>query len=105
MSVYMQSTLELKGGTLPQFSEALARLVPIVEAIGWKLRHAIVQTCGRLHTVVDVWELDDLNHYELGLGALMSHADFPAIEKVLIESVQKETVVFGRAASYVKPGA
>jgi len=105
MSVYMQSTLELKGGALPQFSEAMMRLLPIVEAVGWKLHHALVQTCGRLHTVVDLWEMDDLNHYERGLTALMGHAAFPAIEKVLIETVQKETVVFGHAAPYCRPGA
>lgn len=104
MSIYMQSTLELKTGSLTRFSETMTRVLPIMEGAGWKLRAAIVQYCGRLHTVIDVWELDDLNHYERGLGVLMAHEAFPAIEQALSETVQRETVVFGPAAPYFHRG-
>jgi len=75
--------------------------VPFLERQGWKLSGAFVQRSGRLGNVIDVWELEDFQHYDRALQALMADAAFPAFKKVLEETVISETVVFANRASYM----
>jgi hypothetical protein len=75
--------------------------VPFLEGEGWRLAGAFVQRSGRLGNVIDVWELDDFQHYDRALKAFAGQPSFLAFKQVLEETVISETVVFCDAASYM----
>ena len=103
MSVYLHVTLEIHAAGLPRFLDAMEKIaVPILEGEGWRLAGAFVQRSGRLGNVIDLWELEDFQHYDRALKTLGAHSSFPALKKVLEETVISETVVFADAASYMR---
>jgi len=104
MSVYLHVTLEIHAAGLPRFLDAMGKTaVPILEGEGWRLAGAFVQRSGRLGNVIDLWELDDFQHYDRALQVFSAHEAFPAFKKMLEETVISETVVFCNAASYMHP--
>ena len=102
MSVYLHVTLELHAAKQATFYQAMEEIVPIIEKAGWKLRGAFAQRTGRLHSVIDLWELDDYNHYDRALKTLMAHQRFPQLSGMLAEAIVSETVVFADKASYMR---
>lgn len=104
MSVYLHVTLEIHAAGLSRFLQEMGETaVPILEAEGWRLAGAFVQRSGRLGNVIDLWELDDFQHYDRGLKAFGAHPAFPAFKRMLEETVISETIVFADAASYMPP--
>ncbi len=101
MTMYMQSTLELRAGDRAAFHEAMKTLVGIVEAEGWLLVTAFEQITGRLHTAVDIWRLPDLDAYGRGLAALRASPSFPELAAALAAAIERETVVLGTRAAWV----
>lgn len=102
MTTYFQATIELRADRVELFCQNMQqRLLPIVESVGWKLIGAYMQSTGRLNTVIDIWELEDLNHYEHGLKTLTEHPDFPDIAAAIALAVERETLVFMNAAPYL----
>ncbi len=102
MSVYLHVTLEIHAAGLGKFLDAMEKTaVPFLEKQGWRLAGAFVQRSGRLGNVIDLWELDDFQHYDTALKALTADPAFPAFKQVLEETVISETVVFANAASYM----
>lgn len=99
--IYMQSTLELKADGVARFTETMKRIVAVVEGEGWHLVTAVMQISGRLHTAIDLWEMEDMNHYQRALGALRADRRFPEIAAVLASTIERETVVFGVRAGWV----
>jgi len=104
MSVYLHVTLEIHAAGLARFLKAMEdTAVPFLEKQGWRLAGAFVQRSGRLGNVIDLWELDDFQHYDTAIQALGADPSFPAFKKVLEETVISETIVFCNAASYMHP--
>ena len=101
MTVYMQSTLELRMVDTTRFEAAMRDLVAIVEAKGWRLVTAIQQISGRLHTAIDIWTLPSFDSFQEGIAALRSDSRFPDIAAALAEAIERETVVFGTEAAWV----
>ena len=103
MSVYLHVTLEVRAAGLGRFLEAMDKTaVPFLEREGWRLAGAFVQRSGRLNTVIDLWELEDFQHYDRALRNLMADACFPAFSAVLVDTVISETVVFADRAPYMR---
>lgn len=103
MSVYLHVTLEIHAAGLGRFLEAMEKTAtPFLEGQGWRLAGAFVQRTGRLGNVIDLWELDDFQHYDRALQAFMADASFPAFRDLLAETVISETVVFADRASYMR---
>jgi len=100
MSVFLQSTLEIRAAGFAQFCQTMDEIVGIVEEVGWRLDGAYVQRTGRLHTVIDLWELEDFNHFDRGIQAITGHARGEAIRAALADTVVSETVVFASKAPY-----
>ena len=100
MTLHMKSTLEVEANGFARFVALMSEMVPILEREGWKLESAFMHTSGRLNTVVDLWRLDDYNHYGRGLEVLMAHPEFPRFGQILGEVVRNETVVFLQALEY-----
>jgi len=104
MSLWMQSTLELRAGDRAHFHAAMADVVAAVEREGWLLVTAFEQITGRLHTAIDIWRLPDLDSYARGLAALRSHPRFPDISAALAAAIERETVVIGARAPWLPEG-
>lgn len=104
MAIYIQSTLELRPGDMTRFNAVMGDLVRIVEAEGWQLVTAVSQISGRLHTAIDLWLIDDMNHYLKGVGVLQAHPNFAEMSRVLAETIERETLVFGVRAPWVPEG-
>jgi hypothetical protein len=101
MSVFCQITIELKAAaSVPRFYDIMEKVITIAEAEGWKLHGAFTHSTGRLYTIIDIWELDDYNHYGRGAKAIFQHSQFPEISAVFAETVDRETVVFLDRAPY-----
>lgn len=104
MAVFLHVTLEVHAAGLGRFLNAMEKTaVPILEDEGWRLAGAFVQRTGRLGNVIDLWELDDFQHYDRALQNLQRHPAFPPFRQVLEETVISETIVFCDAASYMRP--
>ena len=104
MTMYMQSTLELRAGDRAAFVETMKTLVEIVEAQGWLLLTAFDQMTGRLHTAIDIWQIPDLEAYGRGLAALRGDPRFPDMATALAAAIERETVVLGTRAAWVPEG-
>jgi hypothetical protein len=102
MAVYFQATIELRAERVAKFYRTMETILPIVERAGWKLAGAYTQRTGRLHTVIDLWELEDLNHYDRGLKALGGEKNYAEIAAALAECIERETTVFLDRAPYMR---
>jgi hypothetical protein len=103
MSVYLHVTLEVHAAGLARFLEAMEKTaVPFLEGQGWRLAGAFIQRTGRLGNVIDLWELDDFQHFDRALQAFMAEESFAAFQAVLAETVISETIVFANKASYMR---
>jgi hypothetical protein len=100
MSIHLQATLEIEAAGFERFTAIMGETVPILEGVGWKLDAAYLHCTGRLNTVVDMWVLEDYNHYDRGMQALMGHPRFAAIRDGLAQTVRNETLVFLQQLSY-----
>lgn len=96
MSVYLHATIEAKASELGRLLATLGEMKRILAAAGWGMVGCFTHRTGRLNTVLDIWELDDMNHYERGLQVLAAHVRFPAIAEVLGAAVLRETLVFSQ---------
>jgi hypothetical protein len=72
----------------------------MLESWGWKLTGAFQQRTGRLNTVIDIWEVEDMNAFDSVLKRFASDPRFPALKAVLDETVERETIVFADRISY-----
>ncbi len=103
MSVHLHVTLEIHAAGLARFLDGMDKTaVPFLEKQGWRLAGAFVQRTGRLGNVIDLWELEDFQHYDRALQAFMGDPAFPAFQAMLAETVISETVVFADKASYMR---
>lgn len=104
MSVYLHVTLEIHAAQLARFLDGMRQTaVPFLEREGWRLAGAFVQRSGRLGNVIDLWELEDFQHYDRALSAFAADPAFPDFKAMLEAAVISETVVFASPASYM-PG-
>ncbi len=104
MSVYLIANIEVKASGFARFSEAMGRMLPILEKAGWKLAGAFAVRVGQLNTVIDVWELNDHNHMNIGMGAVAQDPGFPEIQAALGETIIRETLSFADKLTYPTPG-
>jgi NIPSNAP len=90
LAVYILASSTLKYGQAQRYAEAMARLVPIMQAQGWRLLASYQELIGDLHGVLSVWEVLDANAVGAGFAAAAGHADYPSIAAELAEAVIRE---------------
>jgi hypothetical protein len=88
--VYMQARIQLQYGMVARFNAAMARLVPLMEARGWKLVGSWNTVVGDLHEVLDIWEVRDLNHVGEAMSTVVTDAGFPEIGAELAATIRTE---------------
>ena len=95
MSVYMQATIRVTPGNLiPMLKMLKTELFPIMEAQGWRMAGCFTGISGPRNTIVDLWELEDLEHFRRGIRGFMAHPDFASIRDRLNVWVQEEVLSF-----------
>jgi hypothetical protein len=90
MPAYCVARIKLRYGKIPQFIEAMGRLVPIMEENGWKLLASYQTIIGDLHEAYDIWELPDANAVGAGLVAAAGDSRFPEIAPQLADAIETE---------------
>ncbi len=103
VSVYLIATIEVDPSGLERFKGAMAQMVRILESTGWRLANAFSVRIGQLGTVIDIWELPDAAHLDIGLGAVARSPLFPEIQAVLRETIRKETLILADSLVYPTP--
>ncbi len=86
--VYLQASIKLRAGKLPDFISLLNTLTPVVGKHGWKLLGSYASVIGRLNTVVDFWELPDAT----ALQAALSDPEMAKYAPQISEIVEDETL-------------
>ena len=76
--------------SLPRYSDSWP---PLLETHGgWKLHGSYFNVIGRLHTVVDVWELPDANAVQTTLEKASQDPEFQKWAPAIEECVEDETL-------------
>lgn len=94
--IYMKAEIEIRPGYVPAMLELLTdRIFPIMGGPGgWHMLGCFTQRTGRLNTIVDIWGLDDMGHFDRAYDIFRSHADYPEIRVLLDTYVEQETLTF-----------
>ena len=103
LSVFLIATIEVKASLFGPFTEAMGTLQAVVESAGWKLTSAHVLRTGQLNTLINIWELNDLNHMTAGFAAVATDPRAAGIQGVLADAVIRETLTFADAISFPRP--
>lgn len=85
--VYLQASIKLHAGKLDEFVKLLNDLTPVVGKHGWKLVGSYAALVGRLHTVVDLWELPNENAIAAAMGDAELHKQGPRIAEIIEDEV------------------
>ncbi len=94
--IHLQSTIWVRPGKMAAMLDIIRdRLVPILQdGAGWRLIGCFEQRIGRLNTLIDLWELEDYNHFTRAFAAYREDPDYPSIRILIDECVEQETLVF-----------
>jgi hypothetical protein len=98
--LYLHVTLKVRMDGYQRFCDAMANQVPIIESYGWKLVGAWVTTVGRLHTVIDIWEIPDANAYDEVMRKVAARPDYQQFWDLLAETLEEEVVTMVRKVPY-----
>ncbi|MDE2620783.1 MAG: NIPSNAP family protein [Sphingomonadales bacterium] len=96
MAVYLHAEIHVRPGHLADMLNLLEHtIVPQMEGEGWKLLGCHTGISGPRNTIIDLWELDDLEHFRRAhaaiLGKLPPDNDLRAKLDAWVES---ETLTF-----------
>lgn len=95
MSVHLHAVIRANPGKIGPLLELLTQeLIPIMEAQGWKLIGCYTGKTGPINTIIDLWELEDMEHFRRAYDGFMAHPSFPSIRQRLDAYVAEETLTF-----------
>lgn len=96
MPVYLHAEIHVRPGHLDDMLNLLETTIkPMMEGEGWKMLACYTGISGPRNTIIDIWELDDLDHFrrahEAQLAKLTPENDIRAKLSAWVES---ETLTF-----------
>ncbi len=95
MSVHLHAVIRTRPGKLmPMLALLKEELIPIMESGGWKLIGCYTGKTGPINTIIDLWELDDMEHFQRAYAVFTGHENFPSIRERLDQYVIEETLTF-----------
>ncbi|MCG2840541.1 NIPSNAP family protein [Sandaracinobacter sp. RS1-74] len=95
MPVYLEARIRAVPGKLRPLVELLSgELIPLMQGQGWKLQGLFVGKTGPINTIINLWELEDMEHFRRAYGGFVGHPDFPSIRARLDSHVQEEVLTF-----------
>jgi NIPSNAP len=103
LSRYLIATLEIKPAAMGRWLETMGVMQEILTGVGWRLVGAYNLRSGLAGTVIDIWEMSDLEQLDVGFAALAQDPRWPQIQAGLSESIIRETVQFADSLSFPAP--
>ncbi len=95
MSAYLHAEIHAVPGKLqPLLAMLKDELFPVMEAQGWKLIGCFTGLSGPRNTILDLWELRDMEHFREAYQGLVSHPNFQSLRERLDAYVESETLTF-----------
>lgn len=95
MPVYLLANLRIVPGKMqPMLALLKDGLVPALERQGWKLAGCFTTLSGARNTIVDLWELDDLDHFQRGYQGFIDDPQFASIKAGIDAYVAEEVLTF-----------
>jgi hypothetical protein len=86
---YMLVRLEVAYGRVPEFSEIMTHMVPVLEKKGWRLHGAYQVRIGRLNRCYDLWEMPNADAVQSVLAEAAKEPEFaewaPKLNDLLLE--------------------
>ena len=92
MATYCVARLVIRYGKIAEWTDAMQRLLPIMENQGWKLLASYQTVIGNLHEAYDIWEIPNADAVGAGLVGAASHPDFGTLGADLAASIETETL-------------
>jgi hypothetical protein len=92
MPTYCVARIVLHYGKIPEWIDAMQRLLPIMEQQGWKLAASYQTIIGNLHEAYDIWELPSADAVATGLAGAAGHPSFVNLAPDLADAIQSETL-------------
>jgi len=92
MSTYCVARIVLRYGKIADWTDAMQRLLPIMEDNGWKLLASYQTIIGNLHEVYDIWEIPSADAVAAGLVGAAGHPSFGTLGEDLADAIESETL-------------
>ncbi|HVC43468.1 MAG TPA: NIPSNAP family protein [Candidatus Binataceae bacterium] len=86
--MYVQASIKLRAGKLPDFVKLLSEISPFIGKHGWKLVGSYASVVGRLNTVVDWWEIPNAD----AVPTALADPEFAKWGPRIAEIVEDETL-------------
>jgi NIPSNAP protein len=96
----LHATIKVRHGQLERFVAAMAEQVPVLTGLGWKLVGGWTSVFGRLYTVVNVWEVPDLETFMRTVTQWRESPEGQAFRAVTAEVVEEEVLTLMRSLPY-----
>src|SRR3954451_9836215 len=84
--------LVIRYGKIAEWTDAMQRLLPIMEDQGWKLLASYQTVIGNLHEAYDVWEIPSADAVAEGLVGAAGHPKFGTLGADLAAAIETETL-------------
>ena len=95
MSVYLHAEIHVRPGHMADMLAMLeTEIKPMMEAQGWKMLGCFQGLTGPRNVIVDLWELDDLEHFRRAYASLGQLAPTDTLRARLDSWVVRETLTF-----------
>ena len=98
--LFLHATLNIRLGGYERFCESMAKQVPVLENLGWKLAGAYVTSVGRVYTVIDVWEIPDANSFFTATEEWRKTPEYQDFKAVTAEVVEEEVLTMVKKVPY-----
>jgi hypothetical protein len=92
MATYCVARIVLRYGRIAEWTDAMQRLLPIMEDQEWKLLASYQTIIGNLHEVYDIWELPSADAVATGLAGAAGHPSFGNLAPELAAAIESETL-------------
>jgi hypothetical protein len=90
--LYVHAVLRIRIGGYERFCDAMAKQLPVLEGLGWKLVGAWTPQVGRICTVIDLWEIPDANSFFEVTAKWRQGPEFAAFRAVTSEVMVEEEI-------------
>lgn len=98
--VYLHATLKLKIGEYDRFCESMAKQIPVLEGLGWKLVGGWVTLIGQVQTIIDIWEIPDANAFFDVTEKWKETAAYKEFKAITAEVLEEEMLTMVKKVPY-----
>jgi hypothetical protein len=95
MAVYLHAEIHVRPGHIADMLNLLEHTIkPMMEGQGWKMLACYTGISGPRNTIIDIWELEDLEHFRRAYAELARLSPDNDLRSKLDCWVESETLTF-----------